>query len=84
MILCGSNYKEGDCVRSLFVKNKNLLPGFQLSENKQRIRSSWYNKNVIIYHSSEYNYLNPNFIKLSAQYFGDWWRKKYFKCLENR
>ncbi|GJQ80771.1 hypothetical protein Trydic_g9363 [Trypoxylus dichotomus] len=43
--LVGSNYGNGECLRSFGVNRKNLLPLFDVKGNKQRVRCSWLNKN---------------------------------------
>lgn len=51
LLLTGSNWNKGECVRALGVRNnETLFPSFKLENNKQRIRASWmdnYNKLLI-------------------------------------
>lgn len=47
LLLAGSTHNNGECVRTLLIKNqKTLQPGFILNENKQIVRSSWCNDHV--------------------------------------
>ncbi|KAJ8932902.1 hypothetical protein NQ318_023203 [Aromia moschata] len=47
LVLAGSNDTE-DCACSLYIRNGNLQPAVTLKENKQIVRSSWYNENTNI------------------------------------
>lgn len=46
LVLVGSTYGDGECVRTLLLKNKTLQPAYSLNDNKQIVRSSWCNQNV--------------------------------------
>lgn len=44
LLLAGSNWHHGECVRTLTVQdNAQLTPSSVLTGNRQRIRASWYN-----------------------------------------
>ncbi|XP_018576650.1 WD repeat-containing protein 89 [Anoplophora glabripennis] len=48
LVLAGSNYRDGECLRSLQMKCAELQPAYGFYCNKQRVRSSWYNSNINI------------------------------------
>ncbi|KAF2895918.1 hypothetical protein ILUMI_10254 [Ignelater luminosus] len=49
-ILAGSNENDGECSRAVRTEGKKLIPSFNLKQNKQRVRSSWYNQhhNILV------------------------------------
>ncbi|CAH1958675.1 unnamed protein product [Acanthoscelides obtectus] len=48
MVLVGSNYETGDCLRSLQIEKAIIKPHFEFKGNQQIVRSSSYNKNTNI------------------------------------
>ncbi|KAJ8926996.1 hypothetical protein NQ314_020557 [Rhamnusium bicolor] len=46
LVLAGSNYNDGECIRGIQIKNGQTQPAVGFKENKQRVRSSWYNENT--------------------------------------
>nr|XP_023017107.1 WD repeat-containing protein 89 [Leptinotarsa decemlineata] len=51
VILVGSNFGNGECLRGLLVKDRKIHPYIGFKKNKQRIRCSWYNPDVnILFH----------------------------------
>lgn len=50
ILLAGSNYNKGECMRSLTLANQQLIPCANFVDNKQIVRSSIFNSkdNVMI------------------------------------
>ncbi|KAG5897291.1 hypothetical protein JTB14_011456 [Gonioctena quinquepunctata] len=48
IILVGSNFGNGECLRGLQVKDKDIQPYIGFKRNKQRVRCSWYNPDINI------------------------------------
>lgn len=60
LLLAGSNYEKGKCLRSLVYRNGTLVPSTDFVGNKQIIRASLFNKQVNfgLNRKSEMNLLN--------------------------
>lgn len=48
LVLTGSNYKDEACLRCLQIKCGELQPAYSFEDNKQHVRSSWFNPYVSI------------------------------------
>lgn len=48
LLVAGSNYNKGECLRTLTLSGKELQPRNTLSDNKQIVRCSAYNEKVCI------------------------------------
>lgn len=46
LLLAGSNYEKGKCLRSLVHRNETLVPSTDFVGNKQIVRTSLFNKKV--------------------------------------
>ncbi|KAJ8984304.1 hypothetical protein NQ317_012275 [Molorchus minor] len=46
MVLAGSNFNNGECLRSFYIENGKTQQGANFEENKQRVRCSYYNANI--------------------------------------
>ncbi|CAH1164297.1 unnamed protein product [Phaedon cochleariae] len=45
MVLVGSNFGGGECMRGLQIKEKEVSPSIGFKKNKQIVRCSWFNEN---------------------------------------
>lgn len=56
LVLVGSNFEDGGCIRGLGIKKGQIEPCLGFKENNQRVRCSWYSENVskFITYSSVY------------------------------
>lgn len=46
LLLAGSNFEKGKCLRSLVYRNETLVPSTDFVGNKQIVRTSVFNKKV--------------------------------------
>lgn len=49
LVLVGSNYEDGECIRGLQITKGQIEPSLGFNENIQRVRCSWYSENVSMY-----------------------------------
>lgn len=84
--LAGSNYNNGECLRSLRVRNKELVPLHNFIDNKQIVRCSLFNSKVwcIIFYflfgspegeSVKVRHFHRIFAFCIGKCLGDGWRK---------
>ncbi|KAJ8914802.1 hypothetical protein NQ315_014547 [Exocentrus adspersus] len=61
LLLAGSNSKEGKCLRSLHFQAGKPQPAYSFKNNRQLVRSSWFNHNVSNSISSNINWYHLEF-----------------------
>lgn len=54
LLVAGSNYKKGECLRTLTLHGKDFLPRNNLGDNKQIVRCSFYSDKVSFISVTEY------------------------------
>lgn len=77
MVLAQFTESSQECTRSLLIDAKKLLPGFDLSKNKQLLRTSWCNPYVSLF--CGFQSLKFNFL---GEVASDWWRTRNCGCME--